>query len=384
MRLLHTSDWHLGRSFHRKDMLSAQAVFVDFLVETVRAEDVDTVLVSGDIYDRALPSVDAVELCNEALARLAATGARVVLISGNHDSATRLRFGSRLIDAAGIHLRTDPRSCGTPVLLADEHGPVAVYAIPYLEPDSVRTVLDCDEGGHGPVIAAAMRHVRADLVKRPETTRSVALAHAFVTGASTCESERDISVGGASAVAPSVFDGIDYVALGHLHGAQVVSDAMRYSGSPVAYSFSEEHHHKGMWLVDLPTQRASAPDVEFVATPVPRPLKRLRGRLDDLLADPGPGQFCDHYLQVTLTDPVRPRGAMDRLRRRFPHVLVLGFEPQDDAAEAPSSYASRLRGRSDIEVADDFVTHVRSSPEAAETELFQRAFESVRQVEANA
>ena len=143
MRLLHTSDWHLGRSFHREDLLAAQAQFVDFLVETVVAERVDAVLVSGDVYDRALPSVDAVALCNEALGRLMRTGTRVVLISGNHDSARRLGFGAELIDAAGVHLRTDPRRVGDPVLLPapDGSGAVAAYPIPYLEPDAVRAEL---------------------------------------------------------------------------------------------------------------------------------------------------------------------------------------------------------------------------------------------------
>ncbi|HEU4547949.1 MAG TPA: exonuclease subunit SbcD [Microlunatus sp.] len=196
MRLIHTSDWHLGRSFHREDLLGAQARFVDFLVETVRSEQVDAVLVSGDVYDRALPSVDAVALCNDALRRLAATGTRVVLISGNHDSARRLGFGADLIDAAGIHLRTDPAACGRPVMLPDPAGQeVAVYAVPYLEPDAVRGELGCDERSHGAVLGSAMSRVRTDLVDRPGV-RSVVLAHAFVTGGQGSDSERDISVGG--------------------------------------------------------------------------------------------------------------------------------------------------------------------------------------------
>src|SRR5690349_15233592 len=138
MRLLHTSDWHLGRSLHRADLRDAQAAFLDQLVETARAEQVDAVLVAGDVYDRAGPSVDAVELCEQALVRLRETGARVVLISGNHDSARRLGFGSRLVDAAGVHLRTRVAGCADPVLLQDAAGPVAVYGIPYLQPEAVR------------------------------------------------------------------------------------------------------------------------------------------------------------------------------------------------------------------------------------------------------
>src|SRR6188472_1248306 len=138
MRILHTSDWHLGRSFHREGMLSHQATYVDHLLEVVASERVDLVVVSGDVYDRALPHVDAVRLADEALARLAASRALVVLTSGNHDSAQRLGFSSRLIDAAGVFIRTDAAAVGTPVLLDDEHGPVAVHGIPYLDPDALR------------------------------------------------------------------------------------------------------------------------------------------------------------------------------------------------------------------------------------------------------
>lgn len=381
MRLLHTSDWHLGRSFHREDLLGAQGRFVDFLVETVTSEEVDAVVVSGDIYDRALPSVDAVEMCNDALRRLAATGVRVVLISGNHDSARRLGFGADLIDAAGIHLRTDPRRCGVPVLLDDPDGPVAIFGLPYLEPDAVRADLGCDGRGHEAVLAAAMQRVRADLASRPGA-RSVVLAHAFVAGGQASESERDISVGGVSAVPSATFDGVDYVALGHLHGAQQVARNVRYSGSPVAYSFSEEHQHKGVLLVDLPRQTGAAPTVEVVPTPVERGLARVRGRLDDLLTGAEWAAFEGHYLQVTLTDPGRPREPMERLRSRFPHVLVLAFDPEGGEARSGESYAARLQGRSDLEVATDFVAHVRSAPEPAEAELLQRALEASRVAEA--
>src|SRR5688572_30429697 len=167
MRLLHTSDWHLGRSLHREDLLQAQASYVDHLVDVVQSESVDVVLVAGDVYDRALPGVDAVALCNDALARLAATGTRVVLISGNHDSARRLGFAADLIDASGVHLRTNPAEVGRPVLLDDQHGQVAIYPIPYLEPDAVADALGCDERAHGAVVGAAMDRIRADLATRP-------------------------------------------------------------------------------------------------------------------------------------------------------------------------------------------------------------------------
>src|SRR6202453_5007506 len=150
MRLLHTSDWHLGRSLHRADLRAAQSAFLDHLVDTVRAEKVDAVLVAGDVYDRAVPPVDAVELCADALNRLHDAGASVVLISGNHDSARRLGFGSDLLDVAGVHVRTRPSALARPVLLEDAHGPVAVYGVPYLEPDAVRDDLPPCERGRPP------------------------------------------------------------------------------------------------------------------------------------------------------------------------------------------------------------------------------------------
>ena len=376
MRLLHTSDWHLGRSFHREDLLSAQARFVDFLVETVRQERVDVVLVCGDVYDRALPPVDAVALCDEALRRLADAGTRVVLISGNHDSARRLGFGAGLIDAAGIHLRTDVAAAHHPVLLGDVDQ-VAVYALPYLEPDAVRDELECAERSHAAVLTSAMRRVRADLAARTGA-RSVVLAHAFVSGAEASDSERDISVGGISAVPATVFDGVDYAALGHLHGAQRLSDRVRYSGSPLPFSFSEEHHTKVLHLVELGPAPGAPVAVESIPTPVHRPLARLTGRLDDLLTSDRWSAYEGHYLQVTLTDPTRPREPMDRLRGRFPHTLVLGFAPEGAVTWDEASYAERLRGRSDFEVAADFIAHVRGPAEPAETDLMAEALEAVR------
>jgi exonuclease SbcD len=380
MRLLHTSDWHLGRSFHREDMLSAQAAFVDHLVATVRAERVDAVLVSGDVYDRALPGVDAVALCDEALRRLAATGATTVLISGNHDSARRLGFGAGLMAAGGVHLRTDVRDCARPVLLADRHGPVAIYPIPYLEPDAVRDELGGVPRTHTAVLTAALDAVRADAANRPPTTRTVALAHAFVTGGQGCESERDISVGGVAAVPANLFRGFRYAALGHLHGPQSLTENLRYSGAPLPYSFSEAGQDKAMWLVELAAEGDAR--VERVPCPTPRQLAKLSGRLERLLTDPEFARYEDHYLQVTLTDPDRPREPMERLRRRFPHTLVLLFDPEGGERADGTSYERRVRGQDDMGVALGFVEHVRGrAADPAEAALLREAFEATRLAE---
>ncbi|HEU5036165.1 MAG TPA: exonuclease SbcCD subunit D [Nocardioides sp.] len=371
MRILHTSDWHLGRSFHREGMLGHQAAYVDHLLEVVESERVDLVVVAGDVYDRALPHVDAVRLADEALARLAASRAKVVLTSGNHDSAQRLGFSSRLIDAAGVFIRTDAGTVGTPVLLDDEHGTVAVYGIPYLDPDAVREPWGLAARSHEAALTAAMARVHADRATR--RARSVVLAHAFVAGARPSDSERDISVGGVSLVPTSVFDGVEYAALGHLHGRHTLTETVRYSGSPLAYSFSEAGHVKGSWLVDLGADGVRA--AEFVAAPVPRRLARLRGSLDDLIHDLTLTEHEDAWVQATLTDAVRPLQAMERLRARFPHTLVIGFEPVGGARRRVPTAAPR--GRSDHAIALDFVEELRGAPASrAEAALLRTAIDA--------
>ncbi|MDQ6897160.1 MAG: exonuclease SbcCD subunit D [Actinomycetota bacterium] len=372
MRLIHTSDWHLGRAFHGVGLLDAQARFVDHLVEAVRTEGVDAVLVSGDVYDRALPSPATVELLSEAVTRVIDAGAQVVLSSGNHDSAIRLGFAARLLERAGLHIRTALASVGSPVTVDG----VSVYALPYLEPSTSADPLEATERTHAGVLRAAMARVEADLARRGGP--SVVMAHAFVTGAASCESERDISVGGVSAVHPSVFQAVDYVALGHLHGAQRVSEHVHYSGSPLAMSFSEHRHTKGSWLVEL--DDAGVATSRFVAAPVDRPLRVLRGDLDELMADPALDGAAAAYCQVTLTDPVRPLGAMDQLRQRFPHTLQLAFEPRGGVVPI-SSYAAALGRRSDdLDVCCDFLAHVRGGHPASAQErgLFAEAVEASR------
>ena len=371
MRILHTSDWHLGRSFHREGMLGHQAAYVDHLLSVVEQERVDVVLVSGDVYDRALPQVDAVRLASEALARLAASRAQVVLTSGNHDSAHRLGFGSELIDAAGVFIRTDLAGVGRPVVLEDEHGPVAVYGLPYLDPDTVKEAWQLPTRSHQAALTEAMARVGADHERRGG--RAVVMAHAFVTGAEATDSERDISVGGVSMVPASLFSSMSYAALGHLHGRQTITETVRYSGSPLAYSFSEAQQVKGSWLVDLDASGVAS--VEFVEAPVPRRLSRLRGELEVLLTDPALARHEDDWVQVTLTDAVRPAQAMDRLRRRFPHTLVLSFE--STAPVLGGLVAKRDHVRRDRELVREFVTELRGSePTAAELELLGRAVDA--------
>jgi exonuclease SbcD len=384
MLMLHTSDWHLGRSLHRADLRAAQEAFLDHLVATVRAEKVDVVLVAGDIYDRAVPPVDAVELCEDALLRLHATGARIVLISGNHDSARRLGFGGALLDQAGVHLRTQVAALARPVWLEDAHGPVAVYGVPYLEPDAVRDELppageSADAQpvarGHAGVLGHAVRCIRADADARG-VRRRVVIVHGWVSGGAASDSERDITVGGVGQVPAAVFAGFSYVALGHLHGQQTLAGHLRYSGSPLPYSFSEASHRKGSWLVELDAEGVTR--AERVPAPVYRRLNVIRGRLADLLGSAAYAHYEDDFVSVALTDVTRPEGAMDALRARFPHILVLTFEPEG-ARPDRRGYRARVAGRDDLAIAAEFVKHVRNAPVTeGEQRLLAEAFETVR------
>lgn len=379
MRILHTSDWHLGRQLHGLDLGPAQSAFVDHLVEFVRAEAVDVVLISGDVHDRALPALPALLLFADALARLRDAGAAVVVISGNHDAAVRLGDKAGLLDPR-IIIRTDPSLIGRPALISDSAGPVAFYGIPYLEPAVVGDVLPgvdgTETGAHVRVLARAMRAVNSDRASRGG--RSVVLAHAWVAGGAASESERDLGIGGVARVPVTLFEGIDYTALGHLHAPQALTDRLRYSGSPLPYSFSEARHRKASWLVDLGP--GGVRSVTEVPAPVWKRLSTIRGTLESLLASSQWDGMQGDVVSAMLTDARRPMDAMVRLQRRFPLTVALGFAPDGGQADT-STYTAKTRGRSDLEVAMTFFGHVRGAPDELDRELLVEALESARLVE---
>lgn len=394
----------MGRSFHGVGMLDAQRAFVDQLVDAVVRHAVDVVLIAGDVYDRALPGVDVVHLLDDALVRLTSSGAQVVLTSGNHDSAIRLGFASRLLERGGVHLRTRLDNLDQPLLLpaggasagdgfAGSHGGalaggeavVAIYGIPWLEPRLVADQLGVQTASHFEVTRAATELIRQDIARRSAsaTVHSVVLAHTFASGGISSDSERDLSIGGVGAVPLDLFDGFSYTALGHLHGRQCLSPQVRYSGSPLAYSFSEASHQKGAWLIDIDAGGVTA--VQEVLWDAPRTLAVLRGPLSQLLDSAEYSWAETAYCQVTLTDTQRPARAMDQLRTRFPDTLVLNFDPEGGPAGTASTYSSRLaEAPDDLAVCCGFLEHVRSRvPDDAEKEALTAALEIVRLQEAS-
>jgi exonuclease SbcD len=379
MRMIHTSDWHLGRTFHGHSLLSDQEQVLGALVDLAVEHAVDAVLISGDLYDRAVPAPEAVQCATRILARIRAAGISIVAISGNHDSAPRLGAFTEFLAAGGLHLRTSLGGVGEPVLLSDEHGPVAFYPVPYIEPDLARGAWALQgPASHQAVLGRALARARSDLRARPAGTRSVVLAHAFVVGASAGGSERSIAVGGVESVTAEVFDGFDYVALGHLHSSQIVTDRVRYSGSPLPYSFAEAGQHKGVWLVEFDADGCSG--ARRLDLPVIRPLAVVRGTLAEVLC--AGADLVDAYLSVELTDAVRPLEPMRRLRERFPHTLLAQWVPDTVGRALPTGSAGAGGERGDLELLVDFVRDVRgSTPTCGERDLLGASLVAQRAME---
>lgn len=386
MRILHTSDWHLGRTLHGEDLHAHHAAFLDHLVEVVRERAVDVVLVAGDVYDRAVPGVPTVRLLSDALGRLSAL-ATVVVTPGNHDSAARLGFASALL-RDGLRILASTETLDVPVVLEDADGPVAFYGVPYLDPDAVRATLAAPGAAplprsHEAVMGAAMDRVRADAAGRPGT-RVVVAAHAFVTGAEPSESERDIRVGGFDQVPASLFAGADYVALGHLHGAQEVRAAgpdapapharaprIRYSGSPLAFSFGERRHRKSSALVELAADGSTT--VELIPAPVPRRLAEVTGTLAEI-TDGRHADLADAWLRVHVTDAAHPAHLVARVREALPHALVVLHEPEGRVEGVRSRIVDATTDP--LEVAADFVEYATgAAPTDAELLVLRRAYE---------
>lgn len=366
MRLLHTSDWHVGRTFHGSDTVEALVEVLRELARLVREHRIDVVLVAGDVYDSAMPAGRHVDALTASLAGIRAAGAVIVLSSGNHDSAARLGANAGFASAGGLHLSTralEPESWR--IELADEHGPVQVYALPYLEPVSMRAALpEAGITSQADAIRWAMDAVRASRAEHPG--RAVVLAHCFAAGIAEQEDDapRDITAGGLDVVPLTHLDGVDYVALGHIHSRQTLSESVRYSGAPLHYSFRERSPERGGWIVEL--DAGGLASVEWLSLPVQRGLRTITGELDALLADASLVGSEGDWVRALLTDRLRPVDAMRRLKERWPHAAEVQWIGGEDVAAL--DLRARLARRSEAEVVDDFLVHVRAGVGANEAE----------------
>lgn len=371
MRILHTSDWHIGRSFHGNQTLDALRGVLAELVRHVGAHDIDVVIVAGDVFDSSMPAADCYGVLTDALRGIREAGARVIVTSGNHDSAARLGFLAPLLQD-GVHVLTDAEAVGTPITLHDEHGAVHFYGIPYLEPALVRRIWpDVALRTQEQVMRHAMGFVNADRASRGG--RSVAIAHCFAAGVEPTpqlerEVRQDLRQGSLDVVPLAAFDGPDYVALGHIHGRAELAPTVRYSGAPLHYSFGEAHKPRGSWVIDLGPDGVTS--TTWLDLPVPRALTVLRGTLDELLADPAHEEHRGDWVCAVLTDRTAPSEPMRRLRERFPHCATIELQPdRSDEDDEVRTYRERVgRGVPDPQILDDFLEHVRGGDGATEDE----------------
>lgn len=346
MKFLHLADLHLGKRVNGFSMLEDQAHILRQILAILDDEQPDGVLIAGDVYDKSVPSVEAVELLDDFLTELRARGVPVLLISGNHDSPERLAFGGRVMDSCGIHISPVYDGALAPVTLQDAFGPVHVWLLPFVKPAHVRRWFpDADIESYTDAVAEAIAHMDIDTA-----ARNVLVTHQFVTGGTRSGSE-ELSVGGTDNVDSGVFAPFDYVALGHLHGAQHIGrETIRYAGSPLKYSFSEARQHKSVTVVTLGEK--GDVQVRTVALTPLRELREIRGSYDELTAR----SFYEHttyrsdYLHLILTDEQDVFDAMSRLRTIYPYLMTLDYDNARTRAAGGMSVPAETERRTPLEL----------------------------------
>lgn len=350
MKLIHLSDLHLGKRVNEFSMLEDQQYILEEILRIIDSEKPDGVLIAGDVYDKTVPSAEAVTLLDEFLVQLSKRDTQTFLISGNHDSAERLAFGGRLMEQSGIHIARVYNGVLAPLTLRDEYGPVDLYLLPFLRPVQVRRFFPESEiVTYTEAMAAVLG--AADIDK---THRNVLVTHQFVTGAQTCDSE-ELSVGGTDNVDVSVFDDFDYVALGHIHGPQKIGrETVRYCGTPLKYSFSEVGHKKSVTVVELAEKGSVA--IRTVPLVPKRDMSELRGAYNELmLRENYEGKpFRNDYLRITLTDEEDIPNAVNNLRTVYPYIMRLDYDNRRTRTESHVDGAEQVERKRPLTLFEEF------------------------------
>lgn len=368
MKLIHLSDLHLGKRVNEFSMLEDQQYILTEILQIIDREKPDGVMIAGDVYDKSVPSAEAVALLDDFLVRLAKRDLQVFLISGNHDSPERMAFGGRLMAQSGVHLAPVYDGKVRPIILTDEYGPVNLYLLPFLKPAHVRRCFP--ERGiltYTDALAAAIEAMGVDTAQR-----NVLVTHQFVTGAARCDSE-EISVGGTDNVDVSVFEPFDYVALGHIHGPQQVGrETVRYCGTPLKYSFSEAKHQKSVTVVELGEKGAVS--VRTVPLTPMRDLAELRGTYEELTFR-GFYQGTSYprdYVHITLTDEEDIPDAVSKLRIIYPNLMKLDYDNQRTRAGIVLEGAEDQQ-RSPLELLEEFYEKQNGQPMGEEQRAFAKS-----------
>ena len=373
MKFLHLSDLHLGKRLHETLLISDQTAVLSQIIEIVDKEKPDGVLIAGDVYDKSVPSAEAVQLFDDFLVQLAQRNLQVFVISGNHDSAERIAFGAQIMRASGVHLSPVYNGTVAPIVLADAYGEVAVYLLPFIKPSHVRRFYE-DENieSYTDAVKVAIEKMNVDF-----TRRNVLVTHQFVTGATRSESEE--TVGGTDNVDASVFAGFDYVALGHLHGAQSCSSPnIRYSGTPLKYSFAEADDQKSVTIVTLGKQ-GDAPEIRTEKLVPLREMKKVRGQFEDLIcAD----NRTEDYVQITLTDENDIANAMTRLQVVYKNALELKYDNTRTRQSATIFGADGVERKTALELFSEFFLERNNAPMTeTQSEYVKKLIEQIEEEE---
>lgn len=349
MKFIHLSDLHIGKRVNEFSMIEDQKYILKVILNIIDDEKPDGVLIAGDVYDKSVPSAEAVQLLDDFLCRLAERKLPTYIISGNHDSAERLSFGGRLMDMSGIHLSPVYNGKVEPFTLTDEYGKVNIYMLPFIKPVNVRRFFpDSEIESYTDAIKVAVDSMNVD-----EKERNIIVTHQFVTGASRSESE-EISVGGSDNVDVSVFDAFDYVALGHIHGPQKIGrESVRYCGTPLKYSFSEANHKKSVTVVEM----GEKGKIEIRTVPlVPkRDLREIKGRYEEiLLKENYEGTNTEDYIHITLTDEEDIADAMNILRIIYPNIMKLDYDNKRTRSNQAVGMAENVEKKSPLELFSEF------------------------------
>ena len=375
MKLIHLSDLHIGKRVNEVSMIEDQEYILTQILRIIDEEKADAVLIAGDVYDKSVPSAEAVTLFDDFLCRLAKRHLPVLIISGNHDSPERLAFGNRLFESSGIHISPVYNGKVDRVVLSDGHGTVNFWLLPFVKPAHIKRYFP-DEGieSYTDAIRVAIEHMGLD-----RSSRNVLLTHQFVTGASTCESE-EISVGGSDNVDASVFEAFDYVALGHIHGPQNIgSNRIRYCGTPLKYSFSEATHYKSVTVAEL----GGKGELTLRTVPLtPRhDLREIRGAFAQLTDKAYySAQTTDDYLHIILTDEEDVPEAMGRLRVIYTNLMKLTYDNTRTQTNQVIGGAEDVKSKSPLQLFEELYEIQNNQPMSEEQRSFAlELIESIRE-----
>lgn len=365
MKLVHLSDLHLGKRVNEFSMLEDQKHILWEILRIIGQEKPEGVIIAGDVYDKAVPPAEAVALLDEFLVRLAGMRTEVFIISGNHDSAERIAFGSRLIRESGVHLSPVFSGEIEPCTLTDEYGEVQIRMLPFIKPADVRHAFPEEEiADYTDAVRTVIRHMNPD-----PSVRNVLVAHQFVTGAERSDSE-DVSVGGMDNVDASVFEPFDYVALGHIHGPQRIGrETVRYCGTPLKYSFSERNHVKSVTVVTLGEKGRT--EIRTVPLIPLHDMREIRGTYEELtLRKNWEGTATDDYLHVILTDENDVPDAMVRLRVIYPNIMKVDYDNQRTRTASLTGLAEEAERKSEMELFEEFYAGQNGQPLSGEQRSF--------------